>query len=1059
MKSKPSNCLGCPLYTVNHFDVNTRQLITNVGKGWVDSQGEPYLGLTLVGDNVGQKEEITGLPFRSDAQAGAILERVFRRVGIDRKQVKLDNIVRCRPPNNELSGKPYEGQAITHCSPNIRQSLLESLAYVRGSNTAKQHVTVALGDTAFRSLTGLAGDKLSISRTRGYPIITPDYGLVMGTYHPTRIAQKRKFMGVLIEDVLTAMRWARQGFTKYPIKYNTHPTDADKQAMLFALRSNPNLMLTWDIESHDIDFENSRVGIWPTITSFQFSIKPGEGMFIEYTPENIEFIRAMLATSNPKLGHNIWDFDCQVVRFWGYHLNGDLHDSLWMFHHYQPDITVEDMAGDAESDDDFRLSTSAGLQYVASFCGMDFIWKHENQSDPRHYGIADVDACSRIWHTLPQKMKNLGVWDGYLRHVYMMKPILDKAAKRGLWLDLDGRDSLHKELNGIIIDLDRVMQRSHPDQLKKLDPINGYVRLPVVGDKIRWEPHDPCGATIGFGPVVPGRGFGSYEWLDEDVEVEDDGNVDPSMPQVTGVWRQMVNRPFKVTKKEKIVCDCKFEVPGEPRVGKKGQPLKAKPKVMFIANCPRCAGIGWYLKLDEVIEYRWAKLKPFKTSNKQLINYIKFKGHKVPFDRKTGKNTTNRTKIEELANATKDPIYQTILDIRTVSKMDSTYVTGRWIPTKTWVSNYDGTEKNVGLIQTHFTTAPATGQKSSRDPNIQNAPKHTRNANLRDLNLPKRFRKLLIAPPNHQIVEFDYKSAHALTLGFEAECEDYMRLARIDVHTYMASVILNSRGITPSVIDLNVADSDLKVALKTLRATNFVKKDNIWQPATADINKAYAKTNDKGDITGYSSIPFVIAGEVRDTQAKPSILGYGFGLKGLKLWEMNKESFANQFEAQGVLDLIDIAFPPLKTYRDNQAMLAHDQHYLVTRAGAVRWFWDVFSFKYNPNDPKKWKTSHGSDYEDAIALAPANDAFGHIDEAMITLEETGLNDEYNFVNTVHDSLIFFVHDGIFDIALTNVRNVMEAPSKVLINRVAPTGLVIGVDVMAGRTWGELKEVK
>lgn len=188
------------------------------------------------------------------------------------------------------------------------------------------------------------------------------------------------------------------------------------------------------------------------------------------------------------------------------------------------------------------------------------------------------------------------------------------------------------------------------------------------------------------------------------------------------------------------------------------------------------------------------------------------------------------------------------------------------------------------------------------------------------------------------------------------------------------------------------------------------------------------------------------------------ILGYGFGMQGGKLFETNKDSFANVYEAQDTLSLIDIAFPELKVYREAQAQLAHKQHYLVTRSGFVRWFWDVYSFKYNPTDKGKWKVSHGSDYEDAIALAPANDAFGHIDEAMIVMEDNGLNELARLVNTVHDSLIFYLHDDIFQHTMEAIMEVMQAPSKVLINETAPNGLVIEVEAAAGGNWGEMEKV-
>src|SRR5262249_52438872 len=79
------------------------------------SEGHGTLGVLLVGEALGQHEEQDGLPFRPQAQAGSLLERAFKRLGYDRSQFRITNIVRCRPPNDYLSGAPYEFQVIQHC--------------------------------------------------------------------------------------------------------------------------------------------------------------------------------------------------------------------------------------------------------------------------------------------------------------------------------------------------------------------------------------------------------------------------------------------------------------------------------------------------------------------------------------------------------------------------------------------------------------------------------------------------------------------------------------------------------------------------------------------------------------------------------------------------------------------------------------------------------------------------------------------------------------------------------------------------------------------------------
>lgn len=56
-----------------------------------------------------------------------------------------------------------------------------------------------------------------------------------------------------------------------------------------------------------------------------------------------------------------------------------------------------------------------------------------------------------------------------------------------------------------------------------------------------------------------------------------------------------------------------------------------------------------------------------------------------------------------------------------------------------------------------------------------------------DPKLGKRFRKMIIPRPGHLLVEADYTAFHALTTGFEAQDLGYMRLARLDIHSYVTA--------------------------------------------------------------------------------------------------------------------------------------------------------------------------------------------------------------------------------------------------------------------------------
>ena len=60
--------------------------------------GNRQADLLIVGEGPGQDEDMRGEPFVG--RSGQLLDRMLRAIGIERDQVYITNIVKCRPPNN-----------------------------------------------------------------------------------------------------------------------------------------------------------------------------------------------------------------------------------------------------------------------------------------------------------------------------------------------------------------------------------------------------------------------------------------------------------------------------------------------------------------------------------------------------------------------------------------------------------------------------------------------------------------------------------------------------------------------------------------------------------------------------------------------------------------------------------------------------------------------------------------------------------------------------------------------------------------------------------------------
>ena len=954
MLIRPVECRNCAL--------------DEIAEGFSRPEGSGANGVLAVGEGLGRSEAHDGLPFRPYAEAGSVLARAIRHCDLDREQFRFWNVIACRPPHDRLEGAGYEIDAIEHCKVHFDRVVAEM----------KPRVLLALGNVALRTLTGMTGRYQTITHVRGYVLHSPRYNLpVVASLHPSFIRRTDLVQfRVLVQDIGLAVQVAAGGCDQKRINdYDEYPSPDEARIFLDRVRNSDCSvgLLTYDIEtmtSRDVaEDERDEDTSWE-ITQIQFSLAPGTGIAFPWEEPYISIAREIFAVPIRKAGFNNWGYDDPRLRRYDIVIAGENHDLMWVWHHLQPDLP-------------------ANLQFVASFYGMDAPWKHLGESKPRYYGCCDVDAPQRIAAKIFDDLRKRGVERGYNQHVFKLWPVLVKAADRGVPVN----DQARKDFAVVLDDSKRKvygeMQTLVPDEVRKVHPTLGYKREPkeVVEARTNWMALQGASEHSGImrdgAPTDPSPG-------PEDVYISG----------ITG----LVRRTFIDNVVEKTCSSC----------GGAGR-TERQAFVSDEYKCQHCKGRGRVFDPGTVI--RWCRLQPFVPSggsNGQLVRYMKFRGHPVPRDFKKDIETTAKVELERLAKRTKDPLYNKSLQYREFEKMKSTYVDG-WKPSD--VVEYGMLDSpvvvGIGRVHTTFTFRPATGQLSSRGPNIQNAPKHEGQRAVPGL--AGAFRRIVEARPGHRIVTFDYKSFHALTLGFEAGDLTYMRMARLDIHSFLTAHMLKLEGCDNL---LARSDDELREYFRWLKSD----KDRLF---------------------------------TRDFKAKRAILGYGFGLGYRKLYDMNQEAFTRQAEAKRTIEMLNHAFPKTAQFRNTIRMRAHRDTFLLTRHGCIRHFFDVYHWdsRYGTNRP-------GRDSEKAIAYLPANDAFGHIKDAMLRLEESGWNERANFFNQIHDDLHFEIPDTIFDEAVPAILAEMVKPSEILVDPVtAPGGLQCAVEVKVGQTWEKMEELK
>lgn len=154
----------------------------------VPGEGNPRAKLIIVGEAPGEKEDLEGRPFVGSA--GKLLTKLLSDIGIDRSEVFITNVVKCRPPGNR---DPREDE-IRVCSTYLDRQI----------RIIRPEVILALGRHSTAYFLKKIGRKCSsIMAMRGKVfIITIDDKKVkvFPTLHPAAALYNPRLRSVLEED-------------------------------------------------------------------------------------------------------------------------------------------------------------------------------------------------------------------------------------------------------------------------------------------------------------------------------------------------------------------------------------------------------------------------------------------------------------------------------------------------------------------------------------------------------------------------------------------------------------------------------------------------------------------------------------------------------------------------------------------------------------------------------------------------------------------------------------------------------------------------------------------
>lgn len=1049
MQTRPSSCEGCTLHD------------KNIAIGYQTPEGLGTSGVLVVGSSLDAKGAQDSLPFRPNSPAGSIFAGLIRRIpGLQRQDLLLSNTVWCQPgKSNWLAGAPYEYSAVTHCSQYNRDLIAKR----------KPKVVLALGALPTGDITGLKGYNQGIKLLRGYILEAKHPGyvdesgkplLVVPTYAPEFLLRASKtrikdpdgertgakldkaeggmaLSGVVIRDIQLALGIAKSGFAGHHKFESVHASRENMEEYYRFLVAHPELAIGWDIETPRsltmAEDESEIDSIQADVTQIQFATDKDRGFIIPggfRTAWGKEISARILALPNVKYSWNGWKFDNKVVV--GHHglvINGVDIDLMKAWAWIQPDLPQ-------------------GLQFATSFHAPQLHpWKHlasegfDDSGDGgtpwggNHYENMDVyGACDVISlhfnaEGIFEVMNQRGLRTSFDRHVLMLRNELVAASHRGFPLDPAQHEVFGKKIG------------------KEQDALSIKIRAQIPEEVLSIHPKpDKKKKQIGFGYVGIPRAI--KDLLDEAGNPKDGSD--------------------RVVIEEEVTDEDTEEITIE--------------KVVYTR---RTVNVFSTVTLSDEPTLRWVRIIPFShNSGPQIKKYIEFrraeeiarrmaKGqhesdanrlakYKVPLVRdkkdKSLKENTGAKELDKLYKSTEDEVFHLIVEVKKLNKLYGTYYKG-------WQVTREGKLVSPEFVHTTFGVADTgTGQLSSTDPNIQNAPKHG--------DLAKEFRATIRAKEGKVLLEFDKKAFHAQTLAFLAKDKAYARVSALDVHSYMTAFRLKLPEASQL---LTWSDSDIKLWLKKMKADPFKYKEE-------------AVPNIPDGLTFQ---------QIRDYKSKRVILGLGFAQGAKSIYEQNPESYKSAKEVQEFIDMLWKVFPDIKKFHTSITQLAHKQTYLLSPWGYIRRFFDVFqwdSTKWNnfTNSQGDWK--HGDDYEAAIAFLPANCAFGMIKEEMLRLagyrmtpdmlvggpythpyekerfeydqylrtnfkHSEDLLVKYGLVNQVHDSLVFHCDLSLRDRCIEDVLHIMREPCLILSDpEMALNGLFVDSDVQVGPDWAHMGPV-
>lgn len=174
-----------PIYTLKQIENFVKKCdqcsLFKTRSNTVFGEGNPNADIIFIGEAPGFNEDKTGKVFVG--KAGQLLDKMLESINIDREDVYITNIIKCRPPNNR---EPSKKECST-CIEFLRWQV----------KIIEPTIIVCLGAVAAKNII----DKdFKISKERGIWFNRGKYSII-STYHPAALLRDENKKNEVWEDL------------------------------------------------------------------------------------------------------------------------------------------------------------------------------------------------------------------------------------------------------------------------------------------------------------------------------------------------------------------------------------------------------------------------------------------------------------------------------------------------------------------------------------------------------------------------------------------------------------------------------------------------------------------------------------------------------------------------------------------------------------------------------------------------------------------------------------------------------------------------------------------